>query len=146
MSGSSFEVHVDVIQCENTSQVGNLCIRNESPNCVLDDMLPLFNCVDTIESLDTLNIIPGLPYSFISSGTSEKSASSSSCRVDNDYQQNSICKRLCEIRAKNINKIIVAELSINSIRNKFEQLVENINKNVDILLLVETKLDDSLSW
>ena len=42
-----------------TCQVDNLCIRNESPNCVLDDMLPIVtsNCVDTIESLDTLNII-----------------------------------------------------------------------------------------
>ena len=53
-------------------------------------------------------------------------------------------KRLCEIRAQNINKIIIAELNINSIRNKFEQLVEYINKNVDILLIVETKLDESL--
>ena len=67
VSENSFEVHVDVIQCENPSQVDNLCIRNESPNCVLGDMLPLVtsNCVDTIVSLDILNITPDSPYSFI---------------------------------------------------------------------------------
>ena len=37
----------------------------------------------------------------------------------------------------------MAELNINSIRNKFEELAENITKYVDILLIVETKLGDS---
>ena len=51
-------------------------------------------------------------------------------------KNNCIYKRLCEIRAQNINEIIIAELNINSIRNKFEQLAEYINKNIDILLIV----------
>ena len=51
--------------------------------------------------------------------------------------------RLSEIRSHNTNKITIAELNINSIHNKFEQLVENIDINVDILFILETKLDDS---
>ena len=41
------------------------------------------------------------------------------------------------------NKIIVGDLNINSLRNKFEVLQFIININLDIILLSETKLDDS---
>ena len=41
------------------------------------------------------------------------------------------------------NKIIVGHLNINSSRNKFEALQFTINRNLDIILLSETKLDDS---
>ena len=63
MSESTFEGNVDMIQCEHTSKVDNLCISNESTNCMPGDMLPrdTNNCVDNIVSLDTLNIVPDLP-------------------------------------------------------------------------------------
>ena len=41
------------------------------------------------------------------------------------------------------NKIIVGHLNINSLWNKFEALQFIINRNLDIILLSETKLDDS---
>ena len=41
------------------------------------------------------------------------------------------------------NKIIVGHLNINSLRNKFEALQFIINRNLDIILLSESKLDDS---
>ena len=41
------------------------------------------------------------------------------------------------------NKIIVGHLNINSLRNKFEALQFIINRNLDIILPSETKLDDS---
>ena len=47
------------------------------------------------------------------------------------------------IRRDNVNKIIIAHLNINSIRNKFNFLVEKINDNVDLLMVSETKLDDT---
>ena len=34
-------------------------------------------------------------------------------------------------------------LNINSIRNKFESVVKDISSNVDLLMLSETKIDDS---
>ena len=40
------------------------------------------------------------------------------------------------------NKIVVGHLNINSLRNKFEALQFIINRNLDIILLTETKLDD----
>ena len=47
------------------------------------------------------------------------------------------------LRWKNKNRPIIAQLNINSLRNKFVFLSSQINKYVDILLLSETKLDDS---
>ena len=41
------------------------------------------------------------------------------------------------------NKIIVGHLNINSLRNKFEALQFIINRNLDIIVLSKTKLDDS---
>ena len=42
-------------------------------------------------------------------------------------------------------KTIVGHLNINSIRSKFDALSLIIDTNVDILLISETKLDDSFS-
>ena len=39
--------------------------------------------------------------------------------------------------------MIIAYLNINSIRNKIEQLGSLVSKNVDILIVAETKLDDT---
>ena len=50
---------------------------------------------------------------------------------------------LKEMKEKSPNKLIVEHLNINSIRNKFEFLEDIINRNLDIILLSETKLDDS---
>ena len=44
------------------------------------------------------------------------------------------------------NKIIVGHLNINSLRNKFEALQFIINRNLDIILLSETKLDGFISF
>ena len=50
---------------------------------------------------------------------------------------------LKNIRLKNLNRLIVAQLNINSIRNKFDSLVQIFNNNIDILLISETKIDSS---
>ena len=47
------------------------------------------------------------------------------------------------LRWKNKNRPIIAQLNINSLRNKFGFLSSQITKYVDMLLLSETKLDDS---
>ena len=44
---------------------------------------------------------------------------------------------------KNIGRIIVGYLNINSIRNKFEALKEIVGQNIDILMIAETKIDPS---
>ena len=47
------------------------------------------------------------------------------------------------LRGKNKNRPIITQLNINSLRNKFGILSSQITKYVDILLISETKLDDS---
>ena len=47
------------------------------------------------------------------------------------------------IRSKNPNGLIIAQLNINSLRNKFDSLAEILHSNVDILLISETKIDSS---
>ena len=52
-------------------------------------------------------------------------------------------KVLKNLRLKNVNRMICAQLNINSIRNKFNSLVDITNNNIDILMISETKLDPS---
>ena len=57
---------------------------------------------------------------------------------------NSISVRnIRDVRKINLKRIILAHLNINSIRNKFNKLVDQIKGNVDIMVISETKLDDS---
>ena len=50
---------------------------------------------------------------------------------------------LNEVRKLNPNRLIIAHININSIRNKFEMLEAAITDKTDILLISETKLDSS---
>ena len=52
---------------------------------------------------------------------------------------------LKSIRTKNVNKLIIAQLNINSIRNKLDALACVIQENIDILVVTETKLDDTFT-
>ena len=50
---------------------------------------------------------------------------------------------LKKLKLKNINRLIIGHLNINSLRNKFEDLKMLCKDNIDILVLTETKLDES---
>ena len=52
-------------------------------------------------------------------------------------------EKLSIIRQRNIGKIIVARLNINPLRNKFDSLIDQITGRIDILMVSETKLDES---
>ena len=51
---------------------------------------------------------------------------------------------LRSLRVKYLNKLIIGHLNINSLRNKFELLTHEIKDNIDILMISEKKLDESL--
>ena len=57
-----------------------------------------------------------------------------------DKDMHSILK---ELRGRNINRIIIAHLYINTFRNKFDVLAELITRKIDILLISETKINES---
>ena len=52
-------------------------------------------------------------------------------------------KGLKEIKIQSPDKLILGHLNINSVRNKFEALTYLIDNNIDLLVISETKLDDS---
>ena len=52
-------------------------------------------------------------------------------------------KSLKDVRLKNLNRIVLAHLNFNSLRNNFDALVEQVSGNVDVLVLSETKIDES---
>ena len=47
------------------------------------------------------------------------------------------------IRKRNFSKLAVARLNINSKRNKFKALIQNVSGELDLLMFSETKIDDS---
>ena len=51
--------------------------------------------------------------------------------------------QLNNLRRDNLNEIIFAYLNINSIKNKFDQLADLIKGKIDVLMLSESKVDDS---
>ena len=56
--------------------------------------------------------------------------------------RNSLIK-MKELRIGNANKVIIGNLNIISIINKFEQLKETVLKSIDIIVVTETKLDET---
>ena len=52
---------------------------------------------------------------------------------------------LREIRIKNVNRVIIGTLNINSLSSKFEQLKLIMGNYIDVLVIQETKLDPSFS-
>ena len=52
-------------------------------------------------------------------------------------------RSLKSIRTKNPNRIVLAHLNINSLRNKFDLLIDQISGNAHVMVISETKLDNS---
>ena len=63
--------------------------------------------------------------------------------MDSEISNNIGLDDLTKVRLKNPNRILIGHININSLRNKFEILKESVIKKFDILLISETKLDDS---
>ena len=47
------------------------------------------------------------------------------------------------MRRENANKLVFAHIKINSLRNKFKLLADQVKGNIDVLMNSETKIDDS---
>ena len=93
----------------------------------------------SITELDTPNI------SDISLESSSEENQSSTSESDSELGSNleTAGSILREIRVKNVNRIIIGTLNINSLAPKFEQLKEVMGNHIDILTIQETKLDSS---
>ena len=50
---------------------------------------------------------------------------------------------LTEIRIKNPKQLIIAQLNMISLRHKFDQLKSLVQDKIDILVIIESKVDDT---
>ena len=73
--------------------------------------------------------------SIISNSSVVKESYPSIC---DDVVGNADLRALCN---KHLNKLIIAHLKVNSLRNKLEFLKEQIQDNIDILMISKTKID-----
>ena len=58
-------------------------------------------------------------------------------------QANDCISVLKALRSDNSDKLVFAHININSIRNKFEFLSTQVKGNIDVLMVSETKIDNS---
>ena len=59
------------------------------------------------------------------------------------YENVNITSKVKELRCQNVGNVIIGHLNINSLRYKFEDLFKIIDGYVDIMIIGETKLDES---
>ena len=62
---------------------------------------------------------------------------------DSTFSQSDVKKALKNICISNTNKLILGHLNINSLKNKFDLLSKQVKGSIDILMVSETKLNDS---
>ena len=63
--------------------------------------------------------------------------------IDNEIVDHITNADLKSLRIRNLNKIVVGHLNINSIRNKFDFLAHQVKEIIDILMILEKKHDES---
>ena len=62
--------------------------------------------------------------------------------LNNVSEDGDVYSVLSNLRIKNINRILIAHLNINSLRYKFDMLSDIITGKIDMILISETKLDN----
>ena len=63
--------------------------------------------------------------------------------VTNIVDNGDVYSIINKVRTENANRIIIAHLNINSIRNKIDMLSDIVKNKIDILCITESKLDDT---
>ena len=58
-------------------------------------------------------------------------------------EEETVKSSLCNLKLRNLNRLIFGQININSIRNKFELLFSLVSNNIDVLLISETKIDNT---
>ena len=66
----------------------------------------------------------------------------SNCSEDTTHDDSPI-EKLHKLKLKYWNRLLIGSLNINSLRNKFDMLSDTIKDRLDVLVVLETKLDSS---
>ena len=76
--------------------------------------------------------------------TNEEGESENESGIQDESQKcESFTHHLLGIRKHHSNKIIMAHINLNSLRNKFDVLTNSVSEYIDILMISEIKLDDT---
>ena len=97
-------------------------------------------------ALRTVDIVEHAPSSIFLSDdpprpTEDSIQEQSSNLEDNDDLDGK--SELKNLSLKNVGRLVIGYLNINSVRNKFEGLKDFVSDNIDILIVAETKIDNS---
>ena len=108
-------------------------------------IVPATPCVNDISTPEFSDIsgLDGMSYSTSSESSNTTLRDSYGENSSNNEITNTNITILNEIRKKYVNNVVIGHLNINSLPNKFDALKVIIEGKLDILVLVETKLDDS---
>ena len=110
--------------------------------CILNPNAPVFNRV--VENIPNINDDSRLEEYSRNSELSSLNSSSNSINLDGSKSEEpGPFNTLKNIRVSNVNRLIIGQLNINSLRNKFESLKFITVGNIDILVITESKLDHS---
>ena len=91
------------------------------------------NCNCVIKGITTPPVIVGHQNEFCAT------VHNSNFELKND----DICSVLNKIKTKSFNNVVIALLNVNSICGKFDSLKTIISGKIDVMIIVETKLDNS---
>ena len=101
--------------------------------------------IDAVNLNPTSILTPTHPHDIISNipnliDTSDISVDTSTIKDISDDDPSIV---LNQLRGKNTNRLIIGNLNINSLQNKFNAVRSLIQGKIDIFMLSETKIDDS---
>ena len=88
-----------------------------------------------------------IPHKQNITGTSPVNSKTMSEELNDSFSNIDVCidpniiPKTCKLN--NVNRITIDHININSLRNKFDALTEISKNNIDILMISETKIDDS---
>ena len=89
---------------------------------------------------------PGFSNSSINEGNFSTSVmSSDNVDIRGESEVLNPVNILNKIKLSNVNRLVIGHININSLRNKFESLKMLIILNIDILVITESKLDESFT-
>ena len=117
------------------------CTMNYVSPCVLNSSTPVASNASKITDTKMRESIAN--DSFGSASTSINDILSNGSNESAQHTSDNAIAILNDIRTKYVNNILIGHLNINAIANKFDALKVIIANRLDVLVLVETKLDDS---
>ena len=65
--------------------------------------------------------------------------------VSNDNLEDNPLQKIKKLKLSNVNRLIIASININSIKGKFDAFKLWVKGNIDIIVVVEIKIDDSFT-